>query len=337
MSHHASFKAALTLALCLWSSLAAGNVIVEIYVQVDNAFAEQFPGWAEDKGLMRIDGEWQVIPSGVCGMKFLGITEWGWNSQNGFLNTLPNNGVPIPPDYNFQYTAPYAGCGASSYVFTTPATPGGETPYYAGADRLVVQVPNLYHVQFLDTSFDAVPAATWPEDPPPFDLCSVPEFCEIPFSIVQCFQDFEGKWHCDEDYLSLSLGLSAQLSGHALTFIDHALALRRVHPADPERFSKELRDARKEATKASEFLAQASRRAPGLTRIPGVADEAATARIALSQCVAALDRALAQPPADAERYVNDARLRCDSAKYYAGHASIRSRPFPGLRSKTPVR
>jgi hypothetical protein len=337
MSPHTSFKAALTLALCLWSSLAAADVIVEIYVQVDNAFAETIPGWTEDKGLMRIDGDWQVIPDGVCGMKFTSIDSWGWYSANGFLNALPSNGVPIPPDYNFQYTAPYAGCGASNYVFTTPATPGGETPYNAGANRLVVQVPSLYYVLFLDTSFDTVPASTWPHDPPHFDLCDVPEFCEIPISVVQCFQDFDGNWHCDDDYLSLSLGISAQVSGHALTLIDHALALRRAGRAEPRRFSQDLRDARTEAAKASDLVAQASSSASSLSRNPGLANEMTTALIALGQCIAALDMAIAQPPADAERHVHDARLRCDSGKYYAANASTRSRPFPGAESTKRVR
>jgi hypothetical protein len=286
---------------------------------------------------MRINGDWQVIPDGVCGMQFLSISAWGWYGSGGFLNELADNGVPIPGNYNFQYTAPYGGCGASNYTFTTPATPGGETPFYAGADRLVVQVPNLYYVKYLDSSLDAIPAATWPEDPPPFDLCSVPEFCEIPISLVRCFKDFDGKWHCDDDYLSSSLGLSAQLSALALDYIDHALALLRARPLNSERFADDLRNARKEARSAYDVIAQASKRSSGSLKTLRVATEATTASIVLGQCMAALDSAVAQPPADAERDVRSARLRCDSAKFYASDAAVRSRRLPTLQSSSPVR
>jgi hypothetical protein len=108
------------------------------------------PGWQEGNGLMRINGEDMVVPDGVCGMQFMHIEDWGWYSATGYLGNLPNNGVPIPNDYHFQYTAPYTGCGASSYLFTTPATPGGNVPN--NAQRLVVQIPSMLDLKYLDTS-----------------------------------------------------------------------------------------------------------------------------------------------------------------------------------------
>jgi hypothetical protein len=147
-------------------------------------------------GTIETSGGAEPLPPGACGLRLTNANALAWYWYEGDIwpqdvMNVDNNGWFPPNDqlmWLLEFTGPFGeGCG-SPYTFHTPATPDGEPP--AGAIALVIQFVDVDKVEFLDFDFDVYEPPEIPDpDPPiddPEDVCEmVPEFCEIPDSLVE--------------------------------------------------------------------------------------------------------------------------------------------------------
>ena len=146
-------------------------------------------------GTIDASGGAPPLPAGACGMRLTNsnVLAWDWYEGGTWPDAVmdvENNGW-MPPANQLQwlieFTGPFGGTCNGEYVFHTPATPTSEPP--PGAVALVVQFVDADDVEFLDFNFQVYdpPDPPEPEDPPdPGDICkAVPEFCELPDSVVQ--------------------------------------------------------------------------------------------------------------------------------------------------------
>lgn len=266
----------LTLLATSWPAVSCAYTTVEIYVAWDEAAFESLQGAQNGGGLIRVNGEYQFTPQGVCGMQFENVEAWSWHDTSGFMNNLPSNAAPIPNNYNFQYTAPYAGCGANNYIFTTPATPGGEIP--TGAERLVVQVPDASNVFYLNSSFDPVPMFEWPGEPDFPGVCETfPELCE-PGDLTVCLTLFQPE-QCEGDEMALPLFVASDSAARTVGRLNVAQHLLQKIGSPRGDLKPVLEEAQAEAVRAGRFLSSVSARERDSWRV-----SLQFAQLAVQQC-----------------------------------------------------
>jgi len=117
------------------------------------------------------------VPPGTCGIRWRNPKAWTWAPDPTDL--LPSSGT-YPMFLELEFSGPYPGCGNDPYRFPYPLTvEGGKAPFGL-ATHLIVQVPSLDDIEFLDKHHNAIlPADPEPDpDPGPGSICDVPEFCE---------------------------------------------------------------------------------------------------------------------------------------------------------------
>jgi hypothetical protein len=245
--------AALVMSLLMfmaWSSAARANVTIEIYVAWDQAGFEYLPN-SESGGLTRLNGDYQFTLPGVCGMEFHNIVSWHWSGPNGPIANLPNNGDPIPNNYNFYYTGPYSGCDNNILLFSTPATGSGEFP--EGAERLVVQVQDMSDIWYLNESYNAIPEPEWPEDHEFLSICEMfPDACEGG-NMTVCLTLFQPE-DCETDEQASTLAFASDVARRIDSHLNiaQAAATRRGEQA-PE-IDRALTAAQLQAMRMSQYL-----------------------------------------------------------------------------------
>jgi len=308
-------------------------------------------------GTIETSGGAPTLPDGACGMRLTNanVLAWYWAEgevfPTGELN-VENNGWMPPANqllWLIEFTGPFGGDCDGEYVFHTPATPDSEPP--PGAIALVVQFVEPDDVEFLTGNFHVwePPEPPEPEEPPdPDDICEeVPEFCEIPDSLVEnpCYLDIWGEL-CDdaEDLGALGFGVARiveppilGLSALAGTPADDPIlrrALDRV--ATAAEFDPQIKKARKSLVARANTRLRSREAQHWLARAGVAADLGARD---LQQCRADLELALrsSTSPLGRERAANlapsrRAKAACDAAAATLQDAHVASTRFTiGLR------
>jgi hypothetical protein len=149
------------------SAVPAAADYVDVHMYVDGPLG----------GQIIVDGAVDP-PPGTCGAHFINPVAWYWAAGDlgeiGPLENLWNNGLDTN---SLQLTGQFSGCSPAAYLAITPATPDGWVP--AGAISLVVEI-DTDDIEWLDFNGNPIaepPPPPWSE-PPVFDPCSIPGFCE---------------------------------------------------------------------------------------------------------------------------------------------------------------
>jgi hypothetical protein len=169
------------------------------------------------------------VPEDACGFRLEkpgGWDEaWYFGTYGNYAEPLEFQGITFaswaiggpPPDY-IEARGPVHGCADEqvSYTFQTPLGGLGIDPVSANAGSFVADFFDEKEITWFDSAgleipFPPIfpgeePPKDGPEEPPePPEL--PPEFFELPPSLVNCIQDFEGKWHClEEDTAAMAPG-----------------------------------------------------------------------------------------------------------------------------------
>lgn len=122
-----------------------------------------------------------------------------------------------------EFTGPYGPECGEEYVVHTPASVNGVPPW--NSVKLVLQFLDWDDIVFLDAGLMPLPPiGPGHPNPEPPDPCAIVEFCEGPRNLVNCFLDFEGNSHCDEDAAALDLSLTGIGASHGLRALAGSLA-----------------------------------------------------------------------------------------------------------------
>ena len=164
------------------------------------------------------------IPKDACGFRL--EKPGGWD-ESWYFTEYGNNqifvfqgvewsswGIGGPPSDVIEARGPVHGCAdeEGSYTFQTPLAGAlgfrGDDPIIAGAGSFVAEFFDESQITWL---VDLPPEPPEPPDPvePPEPPELPPEFFELPPSLVNCIQDFEGEWHClEEDMAAVAQGFN---------------------------------------------------------------------------------------------------------------------------------
>lgn len=183
------------------------------------------------------------IPAGACGFRLRKpgagshpSLNWddAWYFAEGSLIGSPLDGYTSDdwnePEY-IQVTGPvHASCNTNNYLFHTPPTATTSLLAPPSAGAFVAEFFLDDHIEWLDHAGDVIV----PEDLPPPGGGNGGEggcgWCQIPPSLVYCFRDWEGNWHCqdedDHDGLVLdSLTVLRHYAAATLPDLSRALAM----------------------------------------------------------------------------------------------------------------